>query len=307
MNFSPSPRIFVALCFVVAMATASYAQATRTWVSGVGDDFNPCSRTAPCKTFAGTISKTAVNGEIDCLDPGGFGTVTITKSITIDGQGTMGSIVAAGTNGINVNDSATATPGSIVVILRNLSIQGASTGTNGVNYTSGKTVIVENCQIMGFTTTGIRVFLTLAGNLNIINSSIANIGGDGVSMSTSGAASQVVSMIENTRIQNCNSDGIEANTHVRAGVRNSVITRNTNTGIRIAGSDSIVNADSIFVSFSNVGLQSVGGSTINLSDSEIAQNATGLNANGGTLASFQGNSVFSNTLAGAFTSTTSKQ
>lgn len=306
MNSSPSPRIFVALCFVLAMATASYAQATRTWVSGVGDDFNPCSRTAPCKTFAGAIPKTAVNGEIDCLDPGGFGTVTITKSITIDGQGTMGSIVATGTSGINVNDSATATPGSIVVILRNLSIQGAGTGTNGVNYTSGRTVIVENCQIMGFTT-GIRVFLTLAGNLNIINSSIANIGGDGVSMSTSGAASQVVSMIENTRIQNCNSDGIEANTHVRAGVRNSVITRNTNTGIRIAGSDSIVNADSIFVSFSNVGLQSVGGSTINLSDSEIAQNATGLNANGGTLASFQGNSVFSNTVAGAFTSTTSKQ
>src|SRR5438477_3797204 len=49
----------------------AFAQATRTWVSGVGDDVNPCSRTAPCKTFAGAISKTAGGGEIDVLDPGG--------------------------------------------------------------------------------------------------------------------------------------------------------------------------------------------------------------------------------------------
>jgi hypothetical protein len=66
-------------------AAPAQAQATRTWVSGVGDDANPCSRTAPCKTFAGAISKTAPGGEIDALDPGGFGALTITKSITIDG------------------------------------------------------------------------------------------------------------------------------------------------------------------------------------------------------------------------------
>src|SRR5215468_11638670 len=80
------------------------AQATRTWVSGVGNDADPCSRTAPCKTFAGAISKTADGGEINCLDPGGFGTVTITKSMTIDCEGTMGSILASGTNGVNIND-----------------------------------------------------------------------------------------------------------------------------------------------------------------------------------------------------------
>src|SRR5499433_1577872 len=83
--------------------SAAQAQAPRTWVSGVGDDANPCSRTAPCKTFAGAISKTAPNGEIDCLDPGGFGALTITKSITIDCGGTFGSVLAAGTNGFNIN------------------------------------------------------------------------------------------------------------------------------------------------------------------------------------------------------------
>src|SRR5712692_8313305 len=92
-------RIFVLLVFTLGLASLAQAQATRTWVSGVGDDANPCSRTAPCKTFAGAISKTAIGGEIDCLDPGGFGQVTITKSITIDGTGTFASILASSVNG----------------------------------------------------------------------------------------------------------------------------------------------------------------------------------------------------------------
>src|SRR5881396_4373025 len=96
-------RFFSTLAFLVAFSTAAYAQATRTWVSGVGDDANPCSRTAPCKTFAGAISKTIINGEINCLDPAGFGAVTITKSITIDCTGTFGSILASGVQGVIIN------------------------------------------------------------------------------------------------------------------------------------------------------------------------------------------------------------
>src|SRR5881296_1127694 len=85
--------------FMLAFAAMAQAQATRTWVSGVGDDANPCSRTAPCKTFAGAISKTAASGEISVLDPGGFGAVTITKAITLDGDGTLAGILSAGFNG----------------------------------------------------------------------------------------------------------------------------------------------------------------------------------------------------------------
>src|SRR5216684_2747133 len=95
----------------------SFGQATRTWVSGVGDDANPCSRTAPCKTFAGAISKTAPQGEISVLDPGGFGAVTITKAITIDGTGTLASILASTTNGIIVNAGSGDT-----IIIRDISI-----------------------------------------------------------------------------------------------------------------------------------------------------------------------------------------
>src|SRR6201991_2032037 len=90
------------LSFTLVLCSVVQAQATRTWVSGVGDDANPCSRTAPCKTFAGTISKTAAGGESDCLDPGGFGTVTITKSITIDCKNTEGSLLNSGVNAVNI-------------------------------------------------------------------------------------------------------------------------------------------------------------------------------------------------------------
>src|SRR5216110_3192735 len=89
--------------FTFAFASMAQAQATRTWVSGVGDDVNPCSRTAPCKTFAGAISKTASPGIINCLDPGGFGAVTITKSITIDCTGTIGSVLSSGVQGVVIN------------------------------------------------------------------------------------------------------------------------------------------------------------------------------------------------------------
>ena len=120
-------RIASLFAFALCSAAQVHAQATRTWVSGVGDDANPCSRTAPCKTFAGAISKTAAGGEISALDPAGFGAVTITKSITINGDGTLASILSAGTNGIIVNAGP-----SDVVTIRNISINGAGTGLNGI-------------------------------------------------------------------------------------------------------------------------------------------------------------------------------
>src|SRR6476620_9352307 len=100
-RFSIACSVLGAIMAVSLNVGVASAQATRTWVSGVGDDASPCSRTAPCKTFAGAISKTATDGEINCLDPGGFGQVTITKSITIDCHEIFGSILYAGVNGIN--------------------------------------------------------------------------------------------------------------------------------------------------------------------------------------------------------------
>src|SRR3989454_9785058 len=125
-------KLLAIAIFTFAFASMAQAQATRTWVSGVGDDANPCSRTAPCKTFAGAISKTAKDGEIDCLDPGGFGAVTITKSITIGGSPTgVGGILDPRVNGIiinitDVNDARKA------VTIRAVSINRAGSGLDGI-------------------------------------------------------------------------------------------------------------------------------------------------------------------------------
>src|SRR4051812_42184360 len=94
---------FVSMLLLLAGQAPVGAQATRTWVSGTGDDANPCSRTAPCKTFAGAISKTAANGEINCIDPGGFGGVTIGKSLAIKCRYTEAGVLVSGTNAIVVN------------------------------------------------------------------------------------------------------------------------------------------------------------------------------------------------------------
>src|SRR5262249_49839672 len=124
-----SISILATVVVLTLSAGPASAQATRTFVSGVGNDADPCSRTAPCKTFAGAISKTFINGEINCLDPGGFGTVTITKSITIDCTGTYGSILASGTIGVTVNIPVGANDPTRSVRLRGISING--TGASG--------------------------------------------------------------------------------------------------------------------------------------------------------------------------------
>jgi len=147
MTFKRRFRIFLfVLLLAFTITSALSAQASRTWISGVGDDVNPCSRTAPCKTFAGAISKTAAGGEIDCLDNGGFGSVTITKSMTLDCTGTQGSILGAGTSGIIVNGDA------VVVRIRGLNINGVSTGVNGLRVVKALSVSVENAVVDGFST-----------------------------------------------------------------------------------------------------------------------------------------------------------
>ncbi len=196
-------RVLAAIGMIAAAlsfsAGAAQAQATRTWVSGVGDDANPCSRTAPCKTFAGAISKTAASGEINCLDPGGFGAVTITKAITIACEGVTAGVLAAGTNGIIVNAGVNDN-----VTLRGIDINGAGTGLNGIRFLAGKALIVDNCQIYGFTTRGIDVALSAAASVDVKDTRINTIGGDGIRVaSTAGGASfsaeRVTSLAPTTR------------------------------------------------------------------------------------------------------------
>src|SRR5450432_3013277 len=204
----------------VAMSTPASAQATRTWVSGVGDDANPCSRTAPCKTFAGAISKTAAGGEIDCLDPGGFGAVTITKAITFDCTGTHGSILVSGTNGINVNAGA-----NDKVIIRGLDLNGIGTGLDGIRFASGAQLTVEQCFIFGFTQNGIEVALGAGADVYITNTYITNVNKGVLANTTTGFT--VVSL-NNTSVLNANASGFEAQTGIVATITGSAFTSTNN-------------------------------------------------------------------------------
>src|SRR2546426_5387576 len=211
-------NLLACLAIVLLGPTLLSAQASRTWVSGVGDDANPCSRTAPCKTWAGAISKTAPGGEIDALDPGGFGAVTITKAITLDGGGgQVASVLVAGTNGIVVQAGAGDT-----VIIRNLRINGISSGLNGIRFLSGKDLNVENCVIFGFTQNGIDIALNQAAqaSVHVLNTILKNNGGVGI-RATNAVAPPVQVGITNTAAILYNI-GIEAAQHSRVVVRASV-------------------------------------------------------------------------------------
>jgi hypothetical protein len=170
-------NLLILLTLLVLGSTLLSAQASRTWVSGVGDDANPCSRTAPCKTFAGAISKTAVGGEIDALDPGGFGAVTITKAITIDGGGgQVASVLVSGTNGIVVQAGA-----NEVVTLRNLRINGNNgTGLNGIKWNSGKALHIESDVIFGFSQAGIDVESSTGGQVFVLDTIVQDCVGTGL-------------------------------------------------------------------------------------------------------------------------------
>lgn len=280
--------------FTFAFASIASAQ-SRTWVSGVGDDLNPCSRTAPCKTFAGAISKTAKDGEIDALDPGGFGTVTITKSITIDGSTTgVGGILNSATNGviINITDAADVRK---AVTLRNLSIQGAGSGTRGVRIVAGAAVLIENCLISGQNGSpgiGIDDVRTTGGLLEINYTTITNNAGNGINVVPASGSTQINVHINHSIVQR-NTTGFFAGSNVKASVMNSVFTQNTTAGIsaqQTAGGTTDLNVDFSMVSNNVNGFQAnTASSIIRVSNSTCINNG----ANNGGLAVVAGGGLVS--------------
>jgi hypothetical protein len=277
----------------------AHAQATRTWVSGVGDDANPCSRTAPCKTWAGAISKTQNGGEIDALDPGGFGALTITKSITLDGGGgQVASTLVAGTNGFNVSAGATD-----VVTIRNLRIDGllgngsnaANAGLTGISFVSGAVLTVEDCWIFGFNTAGIGVSTSGNSALNISNTRITNTP-NGINLAPS--AGSLLATADHVTIQDTSSNAINASGagSVILTVTNSVLAGNNNNGngVNAAGSTfTRVNVDGSSITNFATGVNvASANSYIRLSNNTIYfNNNTYLIAAGGNLGSAGNNRV----------------
>jgi Right handed beta helix region len=244
----------------------AHAQATRTWVSGVGDDVNPCSRTAPCKTFAGAISKTATAGEINCLDPGGFGTVTITKSMTLNCHEVLGSILASGVPGITINSTAAGSR----VILRGLQINGvqggtAVAGTIGVRILAATVVAIEDTVITQFAQQGIIDSRTGGGTkLLLENVTVSHNVGNGIV--ALGGATNNVSM-DNVYVLE-NAGGLATATGNNVAIKRSVFSGNSGTGVE-ADLGGQVTVDNSLISNNGIGLQGAG---VKVSNSDIVFN-----------------------------------
>jgi hypothetical protein len=305
MNGRVALGAFALLLFGV---TGAQAQATRTWVSGVGDDANPCSRTAPCKTFAGAISKTATAGEIDVLDPGGFGALTITKSLTIDGSaGVVGSILVAGTNGITVNAA-----GSVVTI-RNLSINGTGTGLIGIRILAAKDVYIENCEIFGFGTgapngRGISDERTAAGRLFVTDTVVRNNGHSGIVVAPAGAL--VSAALEGVRIEGNVAGGFAITGGAKATVSHSVASGNGAGGFYADGNGGISEmslAHSVS-SHNGTGVTSQVGAIVRITDVTVSYNTNGLTTPaGGLIYSYGDNTIDGNGTNGAPSGSLGKQ
>jgi hypothetical protein len=290
-------KIFTFFVFVFAFSSIAQAQATRTWVSGVGDDVNPCSRTAPCKTFAGAISKTAANGEINCLDPGGFGAITITKSITIDCEDTQGSILASLVNGVIINTAG------IDVRLRGLSINGAGNGVNCIRLIAGARLTLDQVACSGFSQHGISVENS-SGVANVVvwNSSFRNNTGNGINTFVTGTGTAQVAVQDS--LFSFNGVGVNTGAATTASVHSSIVSNNT-TGIQAGNSTSFISAKDNQVVVNGTGFSTLAGATIRLGGNLVSGNGTGLS--GGNMLSWGGNFVDGNSSNGAITGPASLQ
>ncbi len=276
---------------LMAMSAIASAQATRTWVSGVGDDANPCSRTAPCKTWAGAISKTFIGGEIDALDPGGFGTVTVTKSITLDGC-CITSILASGVPGITVNIAAgNANDPERRVTIRHITINGTGTsgtagvrtGTNAINVVAANAVHVENCYIQNFTTNGINFSVNEASGAALFVKD-TNITNCNVGVNVTSATGFALANLNNVKIDKMTTNGVVVGVHGHLGIRQSYISNCPTDGVSMAAgvTDGTVISESTIYQSNGTGMRNGGtGSIIDLSNSSIVGNSTGLASSSG--------------------------
>jgi hypothetical protein len=287
----------LALLMLLLPATPATAQATRTWVSGVGDDANPCSRTAPCKTFAGAISKTATNGEINTLDPGGFGGVTITKSITIKAcTSGIGGVLVSGTNAIVINAPATAT-----VTLRCLDINGLGTGLNGIRIIAGKRLNVLDSEIYGFVRDAIDVESSTAGTKVLIaRNHIHDVTGAAVMVAPPNSSSATV-MLRNNEISGTGCGAVAAQFGPDPAFNFATNCGTSSNASGISGVAIVNSVDNLFTDVTTAAIFSRGALAFSrIGNNQIINNGTGLQAvDGGSILSFGGNFITGNGTNGA--------
>ncbi|MBA8887947.1 hypothetical protein FHW12_002171 [Dokdonella fugitiva] len=290
-------KALVVSSIFILVASTAHAQ-TRTWVSGVGDDVNPCSRTAPCKTFAGAISKTAAGGIINVLDPGGFGAVTITKAITIEGPEKWGGILNTLVNGVIVNAGASDT-----VVLRGLSIDGAGSGTNGVRFLAGGKLVIEDCYIAG-SATGVDFEPSGNSKLEMLDTTVNNTTANAV-LVQAGASGNASASMERIKLTN-GAFGLKVGKGV-VSVKGAIVSNMSTTAVKATASTAVAQITLVdaLVSDNGGGVNAAGAlGKVFLSDSTITNNTVGVsNATGGAVTSFGNNNIAGNATDGSPSST----
>jgi hypothetical protein len=291
----------VGLGVLMQVGIARGQGATRTWVSGVGDDANPCSRTAPCKTFAGAISKTAAGGEIDVLDPGGFGALTITKAIAIEGMPFVSGVLVSGTNGFIV-----AAGPSDNVIIRGLVFEGLGTGLAGISFVSGGSLHVENVTIHDFTGPGIDFEPTADGSKLFVDGSTVRKCLGGIKVKP-GSGIVTTANVENTLLNDNTTFGLRVEDGATVAARGTFANGNLNGFLvtTTTGALPVLTLESCITSNNSAagisaGFGGSGLATVFLGQSSVTGNGTGLHFDGnGAITSWGNNRVAGNATDGA--------
>jgi hypothetical protein len=288
---------------------------SQTFVSAtLGSDSSPCTRVSPCLTFAVALAQTSAGGEIDVLDPGDFGPVTVTKAITIYGNavGGAGMITSPGTSGIVVSAGA-----NDVIHLGGLVFDGVNaSGTSGVVFLSGARLHIENCAVLGFTTSGIT-FSPGTGSatttlLVVQDTTILNNATGLLIRPTGGIAANVALRrlrIDNNTGEGLRLDGTGGPGAIKATLADSTASLNVSNGIDAVSGPGNATVDVMRVvatSNGSAGIQanqsSGGTASVTVGSSVIYANAIGIQATGGAgLLSYGNNQVTGNTANGGFT------
>jgi hypothetical protein len=194
-----SAIVIAAVLALVAMFSAAPAQAQRVFVAGAGSDSNPCTFASPCRTFQHAHDVAPANGEIDVLDPAGYGQLIINKPISIQGHGFSGISVTNLASPYNGNVITINAPPTAAVHLNGLLIDGGNVGSHGIAFNSGASLTVENCIVrkMGLSGLAFRPTGTTTKTLAVSDSYFSDNASNGLDIEPQGSGA-VTAAIDRT-------------------------------------------------------------------------------------------------------------
>ena len=294
------PTIAAALLAFDLSAAPAQAGPNRTWVSGHGTDSGACALAAPCRTFAFALTQTAAGGEIDVLDPADYGTVTITKAISVvnDGVG-VAAIGASSGNAITINAGT-----SDSIHLRGLTVEGLGGGANGILFNTGGNLAIENCVVRNFSNIGIGIIPSISSSFSVSNTIASNIGGGGIFVAPTGTGSAAVTGVLSKVTANNNGSGITVSGALAASLNvtvvDSVASNNHSFGVEAfstfdGGATAVIVRNVVASNSPGSGLLAQRSGILRVAHSVVTGNVTGVNANGGTIFSYGDNDIDGNT------------